>query len=483
MAQFKQQLLSGVFWTTVQMLVNRSFSFIIKLILARVLFPEDYGIIGMAVVFTSIIGVFNEMGLGAALIQRKDEVLTKDHYNTAFWSGLVVAILIYAFILIVVAPFAAFFFNEPILNDIIPVLSIGVLVTPVNVVHKAQLHRKLNFKKISFISNTSTILAGIFALILALNGAGVWSLVFNAVASVVVAMPLWFMATKWLPEFSFSKSAFRDIFGFGVFATGTQLFGTFNRQIDYLIVGKLLGSVALGLYSFAFLLTSVVRAQVIYIIDQVLYPLFSQIQDEPVKLKRYYLRIMEANVFVIYPLMLGIILFSDVFIPVLFGEKWLEAIPIVKLLSVGVIISTLVSSSNTLFRASGKPALEFKLTTISSLCFFLPAITAGTYYYGIIGAAIGYIVAITAATIMALIFLKKTFGITYTEIFMNIKLALLVSIVPFLVALFLKIQEVHWVLYFLIFFTGIFLLIYFFAKEKVSQIKNTIQSAREGQFK
>ena len=483
MAQFKQQLLSGVFWTTVQMLVNRSFSFIIKLVLARVLFPEDYGIIGMAVVFTSIIGVFNEMGLGAALIQRKDEELSESHFNTAFWSGLIVALVLYAIILFVVAPFAAFFFNEPILNEIIPVLSIGVLVTPINIVHKAQLHRRLDFKKISIISNTSTIIAGILALILALNGAGVWSLVFNAVASVVVAMPLWFFATKWLPELTFSKSAFNDIFGFGVFATGTQLFGTFNRQIDYLIVGKLLGSVALGLYSFAFLLTSVVRAQIIYIIDQVLYPLFSQLQDEPEKLKRYYLKIMEANVFAIYPLMLGIILFSDIFVPLLFGVKWIGAIPIVQLLSVGVIISTLISSSNTLFRASGKPALEFKLTTVSSLCFFLPAITVGTYYFGILGAAIGYIIAITAATLMGIIFLKRTFKITYTEIFLNIRVPFLISIIPFGVALLAKIQEVHWIVYFFIYVTGIFMLTYLFAKEKVFHLKNTIQSARKGSFK
>lgn len=480
MTKFKQQLLSGVFWTTIQMLVNRSFKFVIKLVLARVLFPEDYGIIGMAVVFTSIIAVFNEMGLGEALIQRKEDELGKDHFNTAFWSGLVWALIIYAIMALLIAPLAASFYDEPILREIIPVLSIGVLLTPINTIHKAQLIRRLNFKKISFISNTSTIFSGILALILALNGAGVWSLVFNSVAALVVAMPQWFYATKWIPQLRFSKSAFKDIFGFGVFTTGTKLFGTINAQIDYLIVGKLLGAAALGLYSFAFLLTSVVRAQIIYVIDQVLYPLFSKLQDEPSRLKKYYLKIMKANIYVIYPLMLGIILFSDSFIPILFGAKWIDAIPIVNYLSIGVIISTLVSSGNVLIRASGKPALEFKLATISSICFFLPAISIGTYYFGITGAAIGYIVAITAATILALFYLKKTFGIGIKEIFSNLKLAFVVSFVPFFVTLFTKSQGLHWILNLIIYLSSIAVLLYFLAKEEVLNLKNTIQSARKG---
>ena len=479
MSQFKQQLFSGVFWTTIQMLINRSFSFIIKLILARVLFPEDYGIIGMAVVFTSIIGVFNEMGLGAALIQRKEEELSRDHFNTAFWSGLVVSFFIYAFILIVVSPFAAFFFNEPILKDIIPVLSIGILITPINVVHKAKLNRRMDFKKISFISITSTVLAGILAVILALNGAGVWSLVFNAVTSILVSMPLWFLATKWWPELRFSKSAFRDIFGFGIYTTGTKLFGTINRQIDYLIVGKLLGSVALGLYSFAFLLTSVIRAQIVYIIDQVLYPLFSKIQDEPEKLKRYFLKIMRANIFIIYPIMLGIILFSDIFIPFLFGSKWIEAIPIVVYLSVGVIISTLVSSSSVLIRASGKPSLEFKLATFNSVCFFCPFIAIGTYFFGVEGAAMGYLIAITAATLLIIFYLNKIFMISNKEILLNVRLPFLVSFVPFILIVFTKYIDIHWGINISLYLSSIFFMFYFFAKDDISYLKSSFLDIRK----
>ena len=135
MKNFKDQLLSGVIWTALEAIINRSFKFVIKLILARILFPEDYGIIGMAVVFTSIIGAFNEMGMGVALIQRKKEKLHEIHFHTAFWTGIIWGIFLFIIMAFVISPIAADFYNEPILNKIIPVLSLGILATPINIIH------------------------------------------------------------------------------------------------------------------------------------------------------------------------------------------------------------------------------------------------------------------------------------------------------------------------------------------------------------
>jgi len=146
LAALKIRILKGVFWNSLQVLINKSFSFLIKLVLAKILFPEEFGIVGMALVFTSFVEVFNDLGFGAALIQRKIDDLNENHFHTAFWTGVVWSLVIYQLMIFVISPFAASFYQEPLLLQIIPVLSISVLSSPVNLVHKAQLMRDMNFK-------------------------------------------------------------------------------------------------------------------------------------------------------------------------------------------------------------------------------------------------------------------------------------------------------------------------------------------------
>ncbi|MGW1455561.1 MOP flippase family protein [Salegentibacter agarivorans] len=478
MMSFKQQLFSGVIWTTIEMAINRSFKFIIKLILARILFPEDYGIIGMTVVFTSIISVFSEMGMGAALIQRKEDKLSKEHFDTAFWTGILWGILIYLIVVFFVGPFAADFYGEPIISEIIPILSLGILINPINAIHKAKLIRSLSFKKISIINNSSTIVAGVVSLILALSGAGVWALVFDAVVIFFVATPQWFYATKWFPSIKFSKKAFSEIFGFGLFTTGTQLFGKVNSQVDYLIVGKIVGATALGYYSLAFLLTSIARTQITQIVDQVIYPIFSKLQDEPEQLKRYYLKILRANTFVIYPIMLGIILFSEYAIPILFGDKWVEAIPIVQILSIGVIISMTTSSFHVLMRASGKPDLELKLSGIFSIVFFIPLIVGGTLLYGIEGTAWGYVIALLCSTFLNLFLMLKIYKIKLRETFGALILPFTITIIPFLVTYFILMTGLPWFIMVFIYAMLLLLLMYFFAKKEINEIRSIFLSRK-----
>ena len=370
MGKFKNQLFSGVLWTAFQTIVNRGFKFIIKLILARVLFPEDYGIIGMAAVFTSVVSVFSELGMGAALIQKKKESLTNTHYHTAFWTGLVWGLLIYLVIIFGIGPLASWFYNEPILERVIPFLSLGVLVSPISLVHYAKLTRNLEFKKIAVISNIGNITAGILALIVAFQGGGVWSLVVNNVASSVIILPLFFYSTKWIPLRRFSRKAFKDIFGFGVYTMGTTVLIKVATQLDYLIVGKLLGAKILGIYTLAFLLTSTVKAQILQIASNVLYPLFSEMQDDLSGLKSKYLKVQRMNSFVIIPLMFFVISFADQLIALGFGDKWEGASILLKILGAGVIFNMLTVSSGILIRASGKPRLELRITTLTTLFIY-----------------------------------------------------------------------------------------------------------------
>lgn len=366
--------------------VNQLFSFVVRLILARLLFPEEFGVVGMATVFIGLVQVLNDLGIGAAIVQRKEEDLKEAHYHTAFWTGVIWSIFLYIFICLVVSPLAASFYDTPILKKLIPFLSLGILSSPVNLVHKAQLTKAMDFKKMAFVENTSNLVSGVLSIGLAFLGAGVWSLAFNSVASIVVAMPLYFNTTKWKPKMMWEKEAFKDVFGFGLYTTGTNVVNYLIANFDYLVIGKLLNSEALGVYTFAFVLTDMFRSKLMSIINKVMYPVYGKLQSEEGSLKKYYLMTVSYNSILIFPIMVFMISLGQPFIITVFGEKWQESVAPLAILAFSVMIHMMVNSNTSLIRGMGRPELELKLQIIKSV-IFIPTLFVGIYFYGILGAA------------------------------------------------------------------------------------------------
>jgi len=380
----KSLVLKGVFWNGLQLIVNQGFAFIVKLILAKILLPQQFGLIGMAVVFTGFVSVLTELGIGAALIQRKEEQLRPEHFNTAFWTGITWSTLLYLIMAFFVAPLAASFYNEEILRQLIPIISIGILLSPINLVNKAQLSKRMDFKKIARIDSSTNIVAGIISIILALMGAGVWSLAFNSTAVILFAIPFYFKATGWFPKFNWDKQAFKDIFGFGMFTTGTNIVNYLINNIDYLLIGKVLSAQLLGAYSFAFVLTDTFRSKLMAVINNVMYPLYGKKQSEPEAIKKYYLKVVSYNCIIVFPIMLVLFTIAEPFVMNFFGSKWQESILPLKILSISIMIQMLVNSNTVLIRALGRPGLEMKLQLVKS-AVYVPAVVYGLYSNGIVG--------------------------------------------------------------------------------------------------
>lgn len=420
-----KKILEGTFWSSLQSIINGSFTFLINIVLARILYPEQFGLVGMAMVFISFIQAFNELGIGASLVQKKEDELNEVHYHTAFWTGLIWSFFVYFLILIFIGPFASNFYQEPILKKIIPILSIGILISPINLVHNIQLTKKLDFKTLAFISNVANIGAGLLALTAAYFGLGVWALVINTVAISVISMPIFFKMTKWTPKFIWDKSAFRDIFGFGVYYTGTNLVNNTVSKIDYLLIGKLLSASSLGIYTLAFILTDTLRSQIMAIMNKVMYPVYGQLQNEHEKIKEYYLNVVKYNSIIIYPVMGFLIIFGEEFIINFFGEKWEEAILPLQILSLSVIFHMMVNSNTALIRGLGRPGLELKIQLSKAIFLYLPSIFIGTYYFNLIGASIAILINKLISVFIAQYFLKKLLAIT----FQNLIYALIPSIV------------------------------------------------------
>lgn len=475
-----KKIFSGILWSSVQLVVNKVFAFAIKILLAKLLFPEQFGLVGMATVFISLIQVFNDLGIGSALIQKKEENLKDSHYHTAFWTGVAWAVAVYISIYFVFAPLAAMFFNEPMLERIIPVLSLGILSGPVNLVHKARLTKQMDFKKLAYIDNVSTVFSGLLALTLAYLGAGVWALVFNSVATFIVAMPLYFKATSWSPKLIWDKAAFNEIFGFGLFTTGSHLVNFLILNIDYLLIGKLLSAAALGKYTLAFVLTDTFRNQLTTMVNKVMYPVYSQQQSDKPALKRYYYKVVKLNGAIVYPIMLFFVILAEPFVLGFFGDKWAETILPLRILSVSVMLHMLVSSHAILIRGIGRPGVEMRMQFLKA-ALYIPTISIGIYFYGIVGAAWAYVFNKILEVAIAQFYLKKLLDVSFLDLLVTMKPVLLATTVAFAITYSLHSLGLHYIFCAAALGVTYGSLIWLFMKEELTKQLNNFSSTYKRQ--
>ena len=413
----KNKLVKGVIWSTVEIAIKRSLDLAVRLILARLLFPEDFGLVGMAVVFTSFIEVLNDAGFGLALIQKKKEELTEVHYHTVFWAAIIWAFFLYTVIYFLISPLVAYFYQQPLLENVVRALSLPLLFKAVNTVHIAQLTKAMEFKKIAFVNNFSGLFSGLIAITLAFLDFGVWALIIYAVLSSFIAIPLYYRATRWKPKLIWNKNAFKDVFGFGVYTTTTKAVNNLSSNVDYLVIGKIISASALGTYTLAFMLTNLIKAQLTAMLNRVLYPFYSSIQADKQEIKKYYLKSLKYYGIVIFPMMALLILFGDYLIPLLFGNKWTETIRPMKILAFAVMVDVATSGYNLLFRSIGKPKVEMNIQLFVITVFLIPAVLIGVYLNGVEGVAYGILIANVLKTIYIQLCMKNYFSIGYKDIF------------------------------------------------------------------
>jgi len=447
----KHKIVGGVAWNAVGLIIDNSLQMLVKLILARLLVPEVFGIIGFATVFIGMIQVFSDLGMTAALIQRKDKHLTPIDYDTAYWAGIAWSIFLIAVLSFIIGPIAASFYNENLLITIIPVLSISLLLRNSRAVHIVNITREMDFKKLVLPRNISRILASIGAIILAILGFGVWSIVFQSVTTDVFIAIIYSYVSPWKPQRRFSKKSFKNIFGFGVYTTGTNIFNYLTGNIDYLLIGKLLGAHSLGVYTLGFNLTYVVRGQIMNVINSVFYPVYSKTQDDLETTKKYYFKVIKYNCIVIYPLMIGLILLAKPLVIFGLGAKWAESIIPMQYMAAAGLVHLLTSSNTVLLRGLGKPKLELIFSVIKTLGVNIPFIVLGVIFNGIIGAAQGLFLAKIVIFFINNYTLRKVAGIKFSEILGNAGSLFILTVLTSLTVFFVS-GYIFLALIFLIYF-------------------------------
>lgn len=408
--QTTKKLFSGVFWSSLEMVISTLFSLFVQFLLAKLLMPDDFGILALAMVFTQIVEATSDLGMGAVLIQKKIENLKSNHFHTANLTGFVWAIFLYALMYFIVAPFAANFMGKESLINVIQVLSLSIIFNSISLIPRTKLIKEMRFKFVALTNNLSNFLSGTVAILLAYNDFGVWSLVVFTMLKPFFCIPFYFYYSRWRPKLIWKKSCFDYIFSFGLTTSATSLTNVLTGKFDYFLIGKLLNSSLLGYYSFAILITNLFRDRLVAVLNKVLYPYYTALQDNRESMLGSFLKITAINITFVYPIMLGIILFSEYFLQYFFQDKWNESIILIKIFSFTVLIQMLNNSHTTLIRAAGEVKVEFYLQLVKSLLFFIPLITLGTYYFGLIGAAISYLIATLLGVLVSFYVMKRIFN-------------------------------------------------------------------------
>ncbi|GGZ15382.1 lipopolysaccharide biosynthesis protein [Echinicola pacifica] len=411
-----KKIFSGIKWATLQTIIDIAFRFGIKFILIKLLLPEQFGLIGMCSIFIVIAGAAGELGMSAALIQKKNENEVVPMYSTAFWTGIMWGWVVFLIMALVIGPFASYFYSEPKLIYLIPVLSLSILFRPLGLIHTVILTRKLNFKSLAKISNISAIIAGLLALILAFFGGGVWALVLNMALAPVISLPLLYLNVGWKPKWEWKKEYFNNIFGFGAFSSTTQILSMIMYNVDNLVIGKVFGATKLGYYTLAFSLTEQIRQTISAVLNKVMFPVFGNVQDKKEVIKGYFLKIIKLNAMVIFPYLGFLIVFATDVVN-FFGPEWGEAIIPLQILALATMVHITVNSFASILRGIGHPKIEMKIILFTSVLVFLPSLLIGVYYFGIIGAASAVLFNKIALVILGLATLRKYIDVSIHDVF------------------------------------------------------------------
>ncbi len=381
----RKKTISGLVWSAVSQGGKQLSQFVITAILARILSPADFGLVAMATVFTGFATIFGELGISSALIQKQD--VDDRHWSSAFWLNVLMGVFLTA-IFYFLSPFVALFYKRPELTFILQVLSWNFILVSVTIVQQTILTKEMNFRSLMIRDIMAVIISGVAAIVLALKGWGVWSLVIQAlIFSIVNGLLLWILS-QWRPKFVLCGLAIEDMFHFSANMAGFQIINYFGRNIDQLLIGKFLGSQALGYYSLAYKLMLLPLQNISWMIARVMFPAFSKIQADIEKVRSNYLRLMKAISLISFPLMILLFLLSPELVRVVWGQKWEPVVMLIRIFCFCGMVQSLGTNIGNILLSQGRADLQLKLQIFGTIIVVVSVLLG--LNWGIIGVAICY---------------------------------------------------------------------------------------------
>jgi PST family polysaccharide transporter len=420
----------GVFWTGGGQALRQVIQLIASVALARLLTPDDFGLLGMTLVFMGVAQLFADFGIGAAIVQSSQ--VDRIVLSSCFWANAGVALVV-SLLLALASPLAGAFYGDPRVVPLLLVLSSSLILSGVTVVPRATLLRDMAFAQVAKAQVVGSLAGAVAAVTMAWLGLGVWSMVMQPIVGSAVTILLVMAYAGWIPRLEFSWHRIRDLAGFSAGVLGSDLLNFANRNADTLLVGRYLGSGQLGYYSMAYQLMLYPLSQVSSVIVKVLFPALSRMQGDKHRLRQAYLRSISAIAFVTFPMMVGLFAVSREFVSVVFGEKWLPMLPVLDILCWVGMMQSVGTTLGTIYLSTGRIRTAFLLTLCSTPIFILSFVIG--LRWGITGVALGYAIASAGLFYVGLWLAFAIVGLTFREFHRALAKPLVASVIMLAVLL------------------------------------------------
>lgn len=372
----KNKAVKGVGWSFVDNMANQGVTFLVGLVLARILTPAEFGILGMITIFIAISNSIVDSGFSNALIRKQDA--KRIDYNTVFFFNIGVSLLFYL-LLYIAAPYIAQFFKEPQLTAITRVMGLVLIINALGIIQRTLLNKRIDFKTQTKISIISSVGSGVIGIAMAMKGYGAWSLVGQQLSRQFLNTLFLWVFSSWRPMFEFSKQSFNELFGFGSKLLLSGLIDTTYKNIYYIIIGRVYSASQLGQYTRAEQFNTIFASNLTSIIQRVSYPMLSAIQDDSERLRLAYRKVIKVTMLITFVCMLGLAAVAKPMILILIGEKWLPAVKYLQIICFSGMLYPLHAINLNILQVKGRSDLFLKLEIIKKCLAVIP-ISLGIFW-------------------------------------------------------------------------------------------------------
>jgi len=407
------------------------------IVLARLLVPEDFGVVAMADTFAIFVSWLIDLGLTEAVVQRKE--VTDRHLSTIFWAGWVLGILL-CLVLVAVSPLATYFFHNDLVRPVLAISSITLAIRPLGSVHGALLRKRMEFFKFGITEVGMAAAYLVATLAMAFAGLGLWSIVLGLIFSELSSVVLRWLLYHWKPSLIFGRRELKELMGFGLNITGMRFTQLVGDRLDYLVIGRFMSADALGFYNLGLKVVQYPSLLAWTAVYRVTFPVFSSIQDEDVRLRRSFMKILAFLCMVALPFFTGLAIVAPEIVTVIFGDKWQPAILPLQILCVSGVASAIGAVVQPPLLSKGRPDIVLKLSVVRLV--LLPIFLLIGIKFGMIGVAAAVSVASAILVAANYVFVNRLLKLGIRDLVTSVGPSALGSGVMALILIFLR----HWVM-------------------------------------
>lgn len=354
----KKDTTKGVFWSLIERFGTQGVQFLVMLVMARLLSPNDYGVVGLLVVFVSIAQAFVDGGFSQALIRKKDR--TEIDNSTVFYFNIVVSVVIYL-IFYLFAPYVSVFYNMPTLTPFMRVICLSIIINAFGVVQRALFNANIDFKAQAKASLIAIVISGAIGISLALRGFGPWALVWQQLSNLIVNTLFLWIYSEWRPLLAYSWKSFNELFSFGSKLLATSLLNAIYNNIQTIVIGKLYSAKSLGLYSRAAHFADLPSQQFTSVFMRVTFPVLCKVQDDMERLTSVYRRMLRVSAYIVFPLLIGMAAVAHPMIEVFIGKQWIECAYMLQIICFAEMWYPIHAINLDILQVSGRSDLFLKI--------------------------------------------------------------------------------------------------------------------------